>query len=425
MKTMTKKLLIPLLLLLTVGAAAQTSKKEIYKDITRAVGNYYPYPGPVQKVLTPAPAGYEPFYISHYGRHGSRYMEGNEAYVLAIGKLDTAAQLGILTPKGAEVLEKLRKGYDNAYLRDGDLTRLGDRQHEEIARRMYERFPELLSRPMQVDARSSTSGRCMISMFNFCEQLQGLNPALEIRMDASKRDMPFVVRNEHVKVEDTPAMQQYGERLDAMLAKEINPSRFMKSLFTDVRKAESFIEPLALMDAIFNVAGDLPNVPELGLSLMDVFTKEELFSVFKVFNSMVMVSIGLVPGSTPDYLQVVEVRDSIVSVVDRVIRTGSPALTLRFSHDSSVLPLTYLMGFKEAMGADTDLDNLYKKISIDKLIPMAANIQLVFYRKEGSDDILVKFLLNENETSIPVKTDIAPYYHWQDVKRYWAGFPNT
>jgi hypothetical protein len=52
---------------------------------------------------------------------------------------------------------------------------------------------------------------------------------------------------------------------------------------------------------------------------------------------------------------------------------------------------------------------------------MAANIQLVFYRKEGSDDVLVKFLFNENETSIPVATDCAPYYHWADVKRYWEG----
>ena len=288
---------------------------------------------------------------------------------------------------------------------------------------MYERFPELLSQPMKVDARSSTSGRCMISMFNFCEQLQGMNPALEISMAASNRDMRFVVRNEHVKVKDTPAMEGYGKRLDAMLAKEINPSRFMKSLFTDVSKAETFLEPLALMDALFNVAGDLPNVPELGISLTDVFTKEELFSVFKVFNSMVMVSLGLVPGSSPEYLPVMEVRDSIVSVADRVIRTGGPALTLRFSHDSSVLPLTYLLGFKEAMGADTDLENLYKKISIDKLIPMAANIQLVFYRKDGSDDVLVKFLLNENETSIPVKTDVAPYYHWTDVKRFWDEHP--
>jgi len=419
----TKKLLTALLLLLSVAAAAQTSRREMFKDINRAGANYYPYPGPSQQAPTPAPAGYKPFYISHYGRHGSRYMEENDAYVLAIGKLDTAAQLGILTPKGQEVLEKLKKGYDNAWNRDGDLTRLGDRQHEEIAQRMYDRFPELLSQPMKVDARSSTSGRCMISMFNFCERLQGLNPALDITMAASSRDMRFVVRNERVKPKATPVTEEYGKRVEALLAKEINPSRFMKSLFTDVRKAESFIEPIGLMEALFNVAGDLPNVPELDLSLMDVFTKEELFSIFKISNAGVLVSLGLVPGTTPVYLQVKEARDSIVSAADRVIRAGGPALDLRFTHDGTILPLAYLMGLKEAMGATTNIENLYKTISIDKLIPMAANIQLIFYRKEGSDDILVKFLLNENETSIPVKTDFAPYYHWSDVKRFWAEHP--
>jgi hypothetical protein len=53
---------------------------------------------------------------------------------------------------------------------------------------------------------------------------------------------------------------------------------------------------------------------------------------------------------------------------------------------------------------------------------MAANIQLVFYRPttiEGGD-ILVKFLLNEDGTSIPIKTDCAPYYHWTDVKAFLA-----
>ena len=420
---MTKKLLTALLLLLSVAAGAQTSKKEIFKDLNRAGANYYPYPGPSQQALTPAPAGYKPFYISHYGRHGSRFLEENDAYVFAIGKLDTAAQLGILTPKGAEVLEKLKVGYDYAWNRDGDLTRLGDRQHEAIARRMYDRFPELLSQPMKVDARSSTAGRCMISMFNFCEQLQGLNPKLDITLAASSRDMRFVVRNERVKPKPTPVTQEYGERVEALLAKEVDPSRFVKSLFTDVRKAGSFIEPLDLMDALYNVAGDLPNVPELNLSLLDVFTKEELFSIFKVWNAGALVSLGLVPGTTPAYLQVKEARDSIVSAADRVIRTGVPALDLRFTHDATILPLSYLMGLKEAMGATTDIENLYKTISIDKLIPMAANIQLVFYRKDGSDDVLVKFLLNENETSIPVKTDCAPYYHWGDVKRYWTEHP--
>ena len=75
------------------------------------------------------------------------------------------------------------------------------------------------------------------------------------------------------------------------------------------------------------------------------------------------------------------------------------------------------------LGGKPDTKDLYKSISIDKIVPMAGNIQLVFYRKPGSDDILVKFLLNENETSIPIKTDCAPYYHWSDVKRFWEGHP--
>ena len=421
---MTKKLLPALLLLLSVAAAAQTSRKEIFRDINRTGSNYFAYPGPSQKVLTPAPAGYEPFYISHYGRHGSRYMTDNEYYVLAIGKLDTAAQSGLLTPKGAEVLEKLRAGYAHAWNRDGDLTRLGGRQHREIAHRMYDRFPSLLSQPLEVDARSSTTGRCMISMFNFCQELQGLNPSMEITMAASSRDMRFVVENHRVKPKETEASRDYSERVDRMFEKAHNPARLMKVLFTDVRKAEEFVDGPKLMEALYNVAEDLQNVPEQELSLMDLFTKDELFNMWKAYNASWLVDCGLVPGSTPSYLQQKEVRDTIESVADRVIRVGEPTLTLRFSHDSSVLPLAYLMGLKEAMGATADIENLYKTISIDKLIPMAANIQLVFYRKEGSDDVLVKFLLNENETSIPVKTDCAPYYHWQDVKKYWEGHPS-
>lgn len=418
---MKTKLLIPMLLLLSVGAAAQTTRQEILKDLNRTGANYYIYPGPSLKTLTPAPAGYEPFYISHFGRHGSRYMEDNTYYVYAIEKLDTAALLGILTPKGLEVLEKLRIAYADAWNRDGDLTPLGGLQHREIAGRMYQRFPQLLSQPLRVDARSSTSGRCMISMFYFCQELQGLNPALDIRMDASKRDMSFVVRDEHVELEETPAMEGYEQQINAMYMKTVNAPRFMKSLFTDVPRAESFVEGPALMECLFNVASDLQNVPALNLSLMDVFSKEELFQTWKTLNSSIMLHCGLVPGSTPEYRMVKPVRDSLVSFADRVISQGDPALTLRFTHDGTILPLAYLLGLKEATGCTTDLENLYKSISVDKLIPMAANIQLVFYRKEGSDDILVKFLLNENETSIPIKTDVSPYYHWKDVKSYWEG----
>ena len=289
---------------------------------------------------------------------------------------------------------------------------------------MYDRFPELLSQPLQVDARASTSRRVMISMFNFCWELQGLNPDLDIRMDASEHDMPFVVSDSRVKPEVTEEAEAIHKKFSAYRDDAYSkPERLMKVLFKDVRKVEAFVDGPDLMKSLYNVAQDFQNVPELGLSMTDIFTKEELFRIFTGASAGWLRQTGLIPGSTPMYLQKKAVRDSIESIADRVIRDGKPALTLRFSHDSSVLPLAYLIGLKEMLGGKPDTKDLYKSISIDKIVPMAGNIQMVFYRKPGSDDVLVKFLLNENETSIPIKTDVAPYYHWSEVKRFWEGHP--
>jgi hypothetical protein len=414
-------------------ANAQTSKKEIFNDIYRTGSNYFAYPGPKAKKLTKAPEGYTPFYISHYGRHGSRYMSSNEYYVTAINKLDSAAQFGILSAKGQEVLEKLRIGYADAWHRDGDLSKLGARQHREIAHRMFERFPELLSQPLKVDAKSSTVRRCMLSMFNFCQELQALNPQLDIAMDASKHDWNWVVEDLTIQPAVTPASEAYEQQRSAIFESAHNPTRLMASLFTDVQKATTFINGRDLMEALYNVAEDLQNIPELNIELINVFTKEELFNMWQGYNAGWLLNTGLVPGCTPYYEQQREVLDSIVSIADQVILKGEPTATLRFSHDSSVLPLAYLLGLKEARSGKADIPNIYKYISIDKIIPMAANIQIIFYRplptssKERSacgkinpDEVLVKFLLNENETTLPeVKTDCAPYYHWRDLRAYY------
>ena len=64
------------------------------------------------------------------------------------------------------------------------------------------------------------------------------------------------------------------------------------------------------------------------------------------------------------------------------------------------------------------LDNVWRNYQI---FPMACNIQLVFYRpKKGkSGDILVKALLNERETALPVQPVSGPYYRWQDLRQYY------
>ena len=78
-----------------------------------------------------------------------------------------------------------------------------------------------------------------------------------------------------------------------------------------------------------------------------------------------------------------------------------------------------LMGLNGMDYQTADLETLADHWRSYEVFPMAANIQMIYYRKAGSDDILVKILLNEQEATLPITTDCAPYYHWLDVRQHF------
>ena len=128
-------------MLLGVAAAAQTSREELLSHIELATGNYANYPLPTGH-LTPAPKGYEPFYISHYGRHGSRYMTSDKHYRRLRTQLDSALTLGILTEYGKQVRLRLLVAEADAKGNAGLLTELGARQHSQEDVHQLSRAPE-------------------------------------------------------------------------------------------------------------------------------------------------------------------------------------------------------------------------------------------------------------------------------------------
>lgn len=135
-------ILIAIASMLTLSLSAQQARHDIRQHVELAGSNYVAYPGP-KKALTAAPKGYEAYYISHYGRHGSRYLIGTNDYDKPYNMLLKADSLGKLTAKGKDVLAKVKLIREEAQLRDGELTLLGAQQHRGIAKRMYERFPEV------------------------------------------------------------------------------------------------------------------------------------------------------------------------------------------------------------------------------------------------------------------------------------------
>ena len=75
-----------------------------------------------------------------------------------------ADSAGVLTNEGKDVLKKLHLMYAESYKRWGELTPLGAQQHQQIARRMYRRFPSVFRDSVWVDAKSTDVIRCILSM---------------------------------------------------------------------------------------------------------------------------------------------------------------------------------------------------------------------------------------------------------------------
>ena len=216
---------------ITLYASAQSVRDEIAQDPRRSASNYMAYPEPM-KALTPAPKGKKPFYISHYGRHGSRFIINHRDYDYPYFTLLLADSLGKLTALGKEQLRRLKMIRDDANMRHGELTPLGAQQHKDIARRMYERFPEVFKGDVCVDAKSTVVIRCILSMENALQQLTALNPKLRITHDASEHDMYYMnFRDPKLKKKQLPKVSQ--DIYDDFCKKHVDPKRPVESLFND------------------------------------------------------------------------------------------------------------------------------------------------------------------------------------------------
>lgn len=419
-----KKLFLTLLsfTLLCTVVNAQQAKQEIYDNIYLSASNYLAYPGPTQEKLTPAPKGYKPFYISHYGRHGSRYLIGEEDYDYPISILSAAEKEGKLTELGKDVLRRVKMIREESRNRTGELTPLGAEQHKQIAKRMYERFPEVFKGAVCIDAKSTVVIRCILSMENALQQLLELNPQLMITHDASYHDMYFMNQTDEA-LYNKKSPHRVNVRYREFTANHPTAERVINSLFNDQEYIKYEIDGEKLNNVLFKLASNLQS-SELRkqITLYDLFTKEEIYNNWLKNNARWYQTYGNYKynGGTQPFSQRNLLRN-IIHQADSCIQLERPGATLRFGHETMVLPLTCLLGLN---GYNQQIDNLEEVADKGwinyKVFPMGANIQFIFYRKSFGGDVLVKVLLNENEATLPIQSDIAPYYRWEDFKSYYT-----
>lgn len=399
------------------SSQAQTTAAEVFETPAKAGGVYYAYP--IESSLnTPAPKGFSPFYITHYGRHGSRYLTSDKDYTDPLGKLRIADERNALTPYGKEILGHLESVWSMAEGRIGELTELGAAQHRGIAKRMYNSFPEVFSGNPEITAASTVIMRCAHSMFAFVEGLKEINPSLRIPRESSQRNMDYLnyhdVKSDKCTSRDAEWYQSYRTFRREML----KPERLLDTLFCDSIFIRNFIDPEEFMADMYYVAVGQQNL-DSDISFDGLFTPHELFDLWQVANYRFYSRNSSYPpagGLMVDNAK--NLASNILEGAEKYIAENKNGATLRFGHDGNIIPFIALMRLGGKAAYCTNPYDLYKEYSDFNICPMGSNFQMVLF-KNKKGDIIAKFMLNEREVPIAIDSDIYPFYRWDDVRKYF------
>ena len=409
-KTLT--LLLFVLVASTSWAQGIAALDELKADPRKSYGTDFPYEYTTPR-LTKAPRGYKPFYISHYGRHGSRYYWNAMLYQELANLLTKAHERGQLTPAGEAFFEKFMAAKDELSTGVSELSNLGWEQHQRIARTMYNNFPEVFKKGGNVLAIASLSGRCVLSMSSFCQELVQCNPKIEIREQSSRFTLDGVVpsdrQNPH-KRQFPKAKPRWEQNKDKFTFDESLREKVVNRTFTSTDSLPGNMHHIG--SNLINLYTSLPSIGHEGMMEGLIFDSE-LAAQWEQNN------LGSYTWVFEPQYEMIPILEDIIKKASAVIDGSSDHIAdLRFGHDTCLGPLTVLMGLN---GADKDpedpfeVKNCYQNWQTGK----ASNLQLVFYRDKHGD-VLVKCLLNGREASLPVPTTQYPYYRWTDFRDFYT-----
>ena len=423
---MRKSFLMILLIVCALLAQAQTRQQ--------MGGVYYAYPAPKKPVSVKAPEGYTPFYISHYGRHGSRWLPSDSRYIWVNQHFDDESNL---TPLGKKVKGWLTQVWENAKGNGGKLTKLGEKQHRGIADRMAHNFPQIFAKGNHVQARSSVVDRCAKSMQAFTDELRQLQPSLDMDVKTDSADMAWIAYT-------SPEVKALENRTH--IVAKVSPDRFLHQLFKDIMKVD---DPMKLMSEIHTIASSIQDVGlnfksyprQIEKGLYGLFTDEEFKAFYDANNLRMTICNGVYPTNERiPARSAISLWENVEAEADKALASDRPSATLRFGHDTSLYRLYSLMNMFFARPdayCDTDAKMAsYKKESdaMDVVVPMAANLQLVFYKKKQWDraypesNVLVRILCNERNVgelnlnayiyNDDIEDMVGNYYTWASLKNY-------
>ena len=414
--------------LTVTGVKADIIKRGDVNDsnLAKMAGSVYAYEAPTEP-LTPAPKGFKPVYLTHFGRHGSRFLDNASNYDRPYNILKEADDAGALTDFGCDVLRRLEIIRAEADQRAGDLTQKGMQQHRDIARRMVENYPELFTKDKIIMARSTTSHRVLVSEYSALMQILRMRPKIRLDYDSSNHDEPWMYTEDKAvsahKRKINAAVQEFNQR-------HTHPERLMAALFKDpeyIKTAGGRDQSGSLYSSLYDMASYVQG-SDPGVDLNDVFTFDEWYDLFLMNNMRWYSQAGYTPhtDNVVPYGHCVTLQN-FLDFADEALAGNGVSVILRYGHEVTLMSFFSLLDLNDSGYSTDDLESVADHWAAYNYAYMGGNVQWVFFRnKQG--DVIVKFLLNEQEATLPESVpfykdakgkELRPYYRWEDVRKFY------
>lgn len=369
-------------------------------------------PYPTDRSVREFPDSLTPVFVNHVGRHGSRYPAGSLHTMMMKRALDRADSLGSITPLGRELLGEVDRVIAATAGRWGALDTIGEKEHRGIAGRLYRSCPELFD-SSRVTAVSSYSPRSVMSMYSFTHQLAKMAKAADITAASGRRFNPLM-RNfdEDEAYRAYRADTAYQSAYNRFLAKNITIDPLLRVLGEDFPLDYGSASELALAE-YYVLAG--MNAMGLESDASKYFSLEEYRRMWSIFNfRQYLLYSASVVSSRPAEIAAPLLQD-IVLTADSVLGGKLPiAAKLRFGHAETIMPLMSLLQAPGCYYLTNYFDTVADEWKDFGQFPMAANLQLVYFRSE-TGRIYVRADYNEQPIRL-LPGEKSYYVRWDDLR---------
>ena len=371
-------------------------------QICEYAGTSLPYPCHGDREAYQVPDSLEVVYIDHVGRHGARFLS-KASYTRDMLKfLDDS---GPLTPAGVKLRALCHRLDSVTAGRYGALDSIGMVEQTGLGDRMSRRGAEALRQLDSVTAIASYVPRCVMSMDMCSHAVIWNHPKTEMGQGSGPRYNTLVrffeTDSAYLAYDRSNEWKRVWEEYDA----KVSPVDAVRRLIPNCNAVSD--KKLRKMARVMYkiVAG--ANAVFGSVDWQAFYTPDEYRRAWQSENLrhyLTYSANGL--SLTPSRMSRSLVAD-IAASLEHASRPGydGPAMTLRFGHAETLMPLLSQLAVPGCRYVTTDWSGVAGHWRDYEVVPMAANLQLLLLRSKGTDRMYVQTLHNE-QPAMPLMTFI-------------------